>query len=741
MSDGEPSTVDAVNAYTRFVTGRRTKWVVLVAWIALAAALAPLGSKLASKTNDSTESSLPKNAESTRVVQLLQKDFPGGQTITGLVVYHRAGGLTAVDKAKMVEDARNAEAKLPIVGKPVVPFQAGAPSSIVSPKGDLAYTVVAVPDNQDKAAQWGKDLRKVTGKGSGGLQVYVTGNLGFTADFDEVFKSVDTKLILITVLLVLVLLLAIYRALVIPLIPLLMVGLAYTVAQGLIYLYADSGATVSSNATQILVVLLFGVGTDYGLLLISRYREELHQVEDKHEAMARALRRAGPAIFASGSTVVLAMLVLLFADTGFVHSLGPTCAIGVASVLLAGLTLMPALLAIVGRRGFWPRQGTVAYDPDHAIQRRTGLWRRIGDRVLQRPAAALGITVAIFGAGAFGLLAYKEDYSTNGFFKKRTEAVDGYKVIQRSFPAGALAPTTVLVQRDNGPVTPADVATARQRASGVPGIAAVTPPLARSRDGHMARFDIVFKDDPNKQAALKRVPLLRDRVHDLGPGVTALVGDGSAINYDFSQSSARDLKLVVPLALAVIAVILALLLQAIVAPIVLILTVIASFFGTLGISFVFFRYVDNQAGLSATLPLFGFIFLVTLGVDYTIFLMSRAREEARLHGTREGILNALAATGPVITSAGIILAGTFSVLLTLPIVFAFNLGFMVAVGILLDTFIVRTIMVPAAVELIGDKVWWPSSPSGGRRGLAEPPPEAEVDVEPPRGAAPAPGSA
>jgi RND superfamily putative drug exporter len=235
----------------------------------------------------------------------------------------------------------------------------------------------------------------------------------------------------------------------------------------------------------------------------------------------------------------------------------------------------------------------------------------------------------------------------------------------------------------------------------------------------MARFDIVFKDDPNKQAALKRVPLLRDRVHDLGPGVTALVGDGSAINYDFSQSAASDLKLVVPLALLVIAVILALLLQAIVAPIVLILTVIASFFGTLGISFLFFRYVDNQAGLSATLPIFGFIFLVTLGVDYTIFLMSRAREEARRHGTREGVLRALTATGPVITSAGIILAGTFSVLMTLPIVFAFNIGFMVAVGILLDTFIVRTIMVPAAVELIGDKIWWPSSAEGGGGALTE----------------------
>jgi putative drug exporter of the RND superfamily len=720
-----------------FVTGRRGKWVVLAAWLVLAVIFAPLGSKLADKTNDRTESFLPKDAESTKVVQLLDKEFPGGQTVTGLIVYNRPGGLTAQDKAKMVSDAKAADAKLPLVGRPLVPFQPGSPPDLVSPKQDLAYTIVAVPDNQDKLGEWGEDLRDVTGDGAGGLSVHVTGNLGITADFQEVFGSVDLKLLITTVLLVLVLLGAIYRSPLIALIPLVVVGFAYSIAQGLIYLYADSGATVSSNSTQILVVLLFGVGTDYCLLLVSRYREELHGIEDKHEAMGRALRRAGPAILASGITVILAMLVLLVAKTGSVHSLGPVSAIGVASVLLAGLTLLPALLAIAGRKGFWPRRSIVAYDPDHALQQRAGLWRRFGDKVLHRPGIALGATVAFFAVGALGLFAYKEDYSTNGFFKKPTEAVDGYKLIESAFPAGALAPTTVLVERSDGPVTEEDVATARQQASGVPGIAGVTDELAKSRDGRIARFDIVFKDDPNKKAALNRVPLLRERVSDLGPGVKGLVGAGSAINYDFNQASSRDIKLIVPIALAVIAIILAILLQAIVAPLVLILTVVASFFGTLGISFLFFRYVDNQAGQDASLPTFAFIFLVALGIDYTIFLMSRAREEAREHGTREGMLRALTATGPVITSAGLILAGTFSVLMTLPVTFAFNIGFMVAVGILLDTFIVRTIMVPAAVELIGDKIWWPSSPKGGRRGIGEPAPE----LEPPPTAEPAPGSA
>jgi RND superfamily putative drug exporter len=726
-----------VRTLSAFVTGRRGKWITVVLWIVLAVVFAPLGSKLADKTDNRTESFLPKDAESTKVVRLLDKEFPGGQTVTGLIVYHHPGGLTVQDKRKMASDARAAQAKLPLIGNPIVPFQPGAPKEVVAPQGDLAYTVVALPDNQDKVAQWGKDLRKITGRGTNGLEVLVTGNLGFNTDFEEVFGSLDTKLLGATVLLVLVLLGAIYRAPVIVLIPLLVVGFAYSVAQGLIYLYADSGATVSNNSTQILVVLLFGVGTDYCLLLVSRYREELHQTDDKHAAMARALRRSGPAILASGTTVILAMLVLLVAQTGSVHSLGPVSAIGVACVLLAGLTLLPALLTIAGRRGFWPRKRIVAYDPDHVMVQREGIWRRLGNKVLHRPGVALAVTVAIFVAGAFGLLAYKEDYSTNGFFKKRTEAVDGYKLIERSFPAGALAPTTVLVERTNGPVRAADVATARQQASGVPNTAAVTPELARSRDGHLARFDVVFKDDPNKGSALNRVPLLRQRVKDLGPGATGLVGAGSAINYDYNKASARDIKLIVPIALAVIAIILALLLQAIVAPLVLIATVVASFFGTLGISFLFFRYVDNQAGFDASLPTFAFIFLVALGVDYTIFLMSRAREEARVHGTREGMLRALAATGPVITSAGLILAGTFSVLMTLPVTFAFNIGFMVAVGILLDTFIVRTIMVPAAVELIGDKVWWPSSPSGGSRVLSE----SEPGEQPPPLPAPAPGSA
>jgi RND superfamily putative drug exporter len=267
-------------------------------------------------------------------------------------------------------------------------------------------------------------------------------------------------------------------------------------------------------------------------------------------------------------------------------------------------------------------------------------------------------------------------------------------------------------------VTVADIAGARRRLRGIDGVVAISRPL-RSTDGRIARLDVTFDDDPFSDTALKRVDTLRDALRDLGPGVTALVGAGSAIQADFNASAARDLRVIVPVALAVIALILGLLLWAITAPVVLILTVMASFFGTLGISVFFFIEVIGDAGVDASLPIYAFIFLVALGIDYTIFLMSRVREEAREYGTREGTLRALAATGPVITSAGIILAGTFSVLMTLPVTFVFNLGFMVALGILLDTFIVRTLMVPAAIEVFGDRIWWPSSARGGGHALRE----------------------
>jgi RND superfamily putative drug exporter len=707
-----------MSALASFVTGRRTKWVVIVFWIVAVAALSPLGSKLADATSDETASFLPAEAESTKVQELLKARFPGGETAIGLIVYRRDGGLVSADKAKITRDAKRVDEAIPVTRPSIVPFTPGAPPELVSEDGETAYTAVTVPLDFKEVSDWGKDARKVIGDPGGGLEVYVTGDLGLWADFEEVFGELDAKLLIATVLLVLILLGAIYRAPLIAVIPIVVVALAYQVASGFIYLYAEAGNTVNSNATSILVVLMFGIGTDYCLLLVSRYREELHRVEDKHEAMARALRRAGPAVLASGCTVIAAMLVLLLADAGSTNALGPVSAIGVAATLLAGLTLLPALLTAAGRKGFWPRSSSVAYEPDVDVVDRRGVWRRFGDRVLQRPALALGATVALFGACTLGLLTYKEDYSIGGFFKKSVESVEGFEVLGESFPEGALGPSSILVLREGGAATGADIAEARRRVAGIEGVAAVSEPQ-RSKDGAVAKIDVTFRDDPYSEEALARVAELRERVHDLPGGATALVGAGSAVQEDFNVAAERDLRVIVPVALAVIAIILGILLQAVVAPLVLIATVMASFFGTLGLSIFFFIEVQGSRGVDASLPTFAFIFLVALGVDYTIFLMSRVREEARTHGTREGVLRALAATGPVITSAGVILAGTFAVLMSLPVTFAFNIGFMVAVGILLDTFVVRTIMVPAAVELLGDRIWWPSTARGGGHALRE----------------------
>ena len=706
-----------VGALASFVTGRRTKWAVIAIWLVVVLALFPLGAKLSDETRDDTTSFLPESAESTEVVKLLDSDFPGGETTQGLVIYQREDGLTSADKAVIAKQAQElddlSDEELPLTRPPAVPFAKDAPPGLVSPDQTLAYTVLTVPTDFDKAADWGENVRDLTGDDADGMRIILSGDIGFSVDSEEVFGELDTKLLLATVALVLFLLGAIYRAVLVALTPLLVVFFAYTLATAFVYLYAESGATVSSNGTTILIVLMFGVGTDYCLLLVSRYREELHRIEDKHEAMARALHRTGPTILASGMTVSLAMLTLALADARLTSTLGPVAAIGVFCGMIAGLTLLPALLAIFGRRGFWPRRATVEYAPGETSAARQGLWRRLGNTVLERPGPALVVTVLVFVAGAFGLIAYKVDYSTTTFFKKSVESVEGFELLEQAFPAGVLYPMTLVVENSDGEVTKADAATAAAAASQVDEVATAEPTGEVSNDGTMTTVNVIVDGDPFTKESLNVVPEIRAAVEDLGPGLTALVGGGSATQYDFDQAIESDLELIAPIALLVIAIILAILLRALVAPLVLIASVILSFLCTLGISVLFIRYVVGDAGFDASIPTFAFIFLVALGIDYTIFLMARVREEARHHGTREGTLRAIAATGPVITSAGVILAGTFGVLMTLPVTYTFDLGFMVALGILLDTFIVRTIMVPAAVELIGDKIWWPSTAEGG----------------------------
>jgi RND superfamily putative drug exporter len=695
------------------VTGRRSKWVVLAIWVLLLFALFAPSGNLSDETDDSTESFLPRSAESKEVVRDLEERFPDGDTENAIVVYRREGGLTAADREQIAADAEALMGVEGATGEATVPFQGPAGRQAVSPDGEAAFTTVLFEGgDQEKLADEGEAAAEVIAP-SDGLEVYFSGSLGFANDSAEVFEGIDTTLVMATATLVLVLLLLIYRAPLVAVTPLIVVFISYTVATAVAYFMAKGGLHVDSQGTSILAVLMFGAGTDYCLLLVSRYREELRRQPDKHLAMARAVRRAGPAILASGMTVVGALLVMLTADLGSTRSLGPIAAIGVFTVMVASLTLLPALLVIWGRRGFWPRRRLVEFDPDHQIEERS-LWRRFGLRVVQRPGLALLGSSALLGVFCLGLLTYEEDFNLNSFFRDKPESVQGFEVLQSNFPAGFADSTTLLVEREDGPVTRADGDAAARIVSGVDGVASVTP-VDVSEDGSIARLAIVFEEDPYALGTLDLIPEIRDELGTgLGPGLEGRLGDATAIQYDYSEATQSDLQLLAPLVLLVIFAILVILLRAIVAPLYLIATVVFSLFATLGVTAFVFIELVGDAGFDTSLPTYAFIFLVALGVDYNIFLMSRVREEAREHPTREAVIRAVAATGPVITSAGIILAGTFAVLATLPVTFLLHLGFAVAVGVLLDTLIVRTIMVPAIAELVGDFSWWPS----GRRARA-----------------------
>jgi RND superfamily putative drug exporter len=473
--------------------------------------------------------------------------------------------------------------------------------------------------------------------------------------------------------------------------------LAEFVTRGLGYLLADAGVTVTGQSGGILPVLVFGAGTDYALLMVSRYREELRRHEDKHDAIRVTLRRTSPVIVASGATVIAALLTLSLAEVTSTSGLGPIGAMGIAMAMLSMLTILPALLTVFGRRAFWPyipRFGTEGTDETH------GRWRRIADRVARRPRRVAIATSAVLGVMMLGLVFLNSDLTTGNMFRDDVDSVQGQKLLDAGFPAGTNAPTTVVVTNT------AKVDDVRAALTRAPGVAAVSDHVERGPAG--ARLEVTLEKNPYSTAAFDLVPGLRAAARSAA-GRDVLVGGPSAEEYDLRRSSAHDNRLIVPLALVVVFLILVALLRAITAPVVLIATVIVSYFAALGLGAFFFENVFGFQRMAPDLPLFTFIFLVALGVDYNIFLMARVREETLTHGTRVGTVRGLAVTGTVITSAGLVLAGTFATLAVLPLVTLTEIGFVVSVGVLIDTFLVRSLLVPALVIEIGDRVWWPSA--------------------------------
>ena len=703
-------------------------------WIVVMLGFAPLTAKLNSVKVDTTTSLLPPGSQSGQVAKLLAHNFPDGDKQDVILLYHRAGGLTAADRERIAADAR-AAAGVPLTGQATPAFVTGpggglvAVPRLVSSDGATAFTIVPMSSGRsEQVANSIKRLRALGGGATGGLEYHVTGSAVLLNDINNAVQGADKALLAATVLLVLALLLFIYRSPILALIPLLVVIVSYVIASGVVYLLARAGLQVDSTATSLLLILMFGAGTDYCLLLVARYKEDLRRFEDEQRALRHAIPRALPAIAASGMTVAAALLTLLASRLDTNRTLGPVTAIGILVVLGASMTLLPAILSLLGRRAFWPARGQTAYDSVSRGQSLTNVqvqrarWAGVARWVMGRPALAAGGGAALLVAGAFGLLAFHADPTPIKEFRTNTDSKAGYELFRRSFPVGEVAPSTVLIsRRGEGAVASAsDVSLVEHRLSSLRGAVADVFPAtpARSRDGRIARLTLVLTGDPVRPQAGALVDEVRAAVARLAPGLTVLVGDGAARFRDQGVAEHRDLLVVAPLVLLVIFCVLLLLLRALVAPVFLLATVVLSYLGSMGISTLVFRFVFARHTIDPLLPILAFIFLVALGVDYNIFLMSRIREEAVKRGTRDGVLRGLVSTGPVITSAGVILAGTFLVLTTLPVWLLFELGFTVAFGVLLDTFLVRSAIVPAVTTMLGDRIWWPSSPRAGTRGLS-----------------------
>ncbi|AEV83446.1 membrane protein [Actinoplanes sp. SE50] len=637
----------------------RRAWVSLL----LALLLGGLVIGLAGETrvdNDPT-ASLPSSAESTRVARA-----QAGRPTAALVVVARGGQPLADGDLVTVTP----------LGQPIV-------------SQDRRAAIVSVPlpsgVSSDETIKQVRDLRTRVRAGlPAGVTAQVTGGAGFSADLADSFTGANTRLLLVTVVVVALLLLVTYRSPLLWLVPLIVVGLADRVTTGLISLISQhTSLPINGSTTGIVTVLVFGAGTDYALLLISRYREELHAVDDRFEAMRRALRGAGPAIAASAGTVILSLLTLLLASLESNVSLGVTAAAGIAVAALFALLVLPAALVVCGRGLFWPFVPRVGQD---GVEAEKGVWARVGRAVSRKPVAVTIVSIIVLGVLSAGGLGTRLGLSQTEQFRVKSESVAGLETLSTHFPAGAASPTVVLTGPDQAQAVLATV-------SGTPGV-------AQARVVEQGSIQVILNAAPDTKEAFDAIRTLRTSLAG-----RALVGGSVATSLDTRDATRHDLRVIVPVILLVVLLVLVVLLRALVAPLLLIVTVIISFGAALGAgSFLFGHALDNQV------PLFSFLFLVALGVDYNIFLVTRAREEAGKRGTRDGMVHAVAVTGAVITSAGILLAAVFAVLGVLPVITLTQIGVIVMIGVLLDTLLVRTVLVPALATILGDRFWWPGRP-------------------------------
>ncbi|MGC4819219.1 MMPL family transporter [Micromonospora sp. DT63] len=703
----------------RFVVGRA--WWVIAGWVLAAAAIIATTPSLSDITSADQESFLPRSYESVQATELGQKAFPQQATATAVIVVKRADGqkLTPADEAKVGQLAQALKARnIPhtsgyLTGPPAV-----APDKSVqiinvgldAPTPDDPTLLDAV---RDLRADIGPELA------NSGLSAGVAGDVASFVDNEDTFNNAFAVVGIATIILIIGLILIIFRSPIAALLPVVVVGVVLSITTGLVAAAGKAfDLSVSQDLQTILLIVLFGIGTDYILFLLFRYRERLRAGDDKRTAMIVTVQRVGEVITSAAGAVIVAFLVLLLASLGFFGSLGPALAIAVGVMLVTSLTLVPAVVSLLGRYVFWPSK---------AWQRtpKATLSHRLGTTVGRRPALVAAISGVILVALAAGVLSYKADYDFSAGFPQDTESAKAAQDLQRGFAAGALAPTEVYLTTTNrSPLTEQQVNDFAAAVAKAPGVGQAQPP-ERSTDPSVARVNLLLNENPVSNEAITLVREdLRGAVHaSAPPGTRALVGGTTAIFADINSANNRDLSVILPVAAGLIALILALLLRSLVAPIYLVIAVLLNFAATLGATVYLFQGLQGEPGVTFQLPIILYLFVVAIGTDYNILMIARLREEAR-EGSEphEAAAIGVQHAGPTVAAAGLILAGTFAVLLLAPISFLQQMGFAVAIGIVLSAFVMSMFFVPALTALIGHKAWWPGHgderPTSGRHARA-----------------------
>lgn len=663
---------------------RAVPWVFLGLWIAVIALAGPFASKLADAQQDRVVDYLPASADSTQVAKI-QDQLPGGEATELVLVYHRDGGLTAADR-------ETAAGQVAEIGR-AHELSGGAPRAVPSKDGTtLMYPVATTEPGHDEKLREAlvDDVREVA-HSEGGLSVDVGGAGALDTDAGKVYDSLGGPLLYTTAAVVAILLILIYRSPFLWLVPLAVAGIADYLAMGVAYgLHEGFGTSVSGQSSGVMTILVFGAGTDYALLIVSRYREELRRIERPYDAMTAALKGCGPAVLASSGTVAAGLLCLLAADLNSSRGMGPLGTVGVLCALAAMLTLLPALLVLLGRRVFWPLVPAFGSRP----KQRRSLFSMMGSSAGRRPLTVLAGGAVLLGALALGALNLPGALKQEDSFTKTPDSVTAMETLAEAYPERGTQPITVMTPADGATAALADI-------KGTKGVDSAEK--GRTAKG-WTEISVIATSAPESAGETATIKALRADLDG------SYVGGSSAQQLDLKDTNERDRLIIVPLVLAAVLLILVVLLRSLVAPLMLLAAVVAVWGASLGIAGLVFEPLMGFEGTDPGLGLLSFVFLVALGVDYGIFLMHRMREES-LAGAEPGAaaLTALRTTGGVVASAGLVLAATFAVLTNMPLVQLVELGFVIAVGVLLDTFLVRTYLVTSASVALGRKVWWPGS--------------------------------